>query len=214
MPRPRLLPTVILAALLGLSLRLGELWSDVAVAVGTPAALAADQPVSADPPVSTDGGDRDALRAGAAFARGDADFTPAEVELLQDLSRRRDALAAREAELEARAAVLQAAEDQIAGRIAELEALRDRIEGLLVSYDEQEQANIRSLVRIYENMRPRDAARIFEALEMPVLLDVVDGMREAKSAPILAQMLPAKARDLTAELALRRQLARGGAAGR
>jgi flagellar motility protein MotE (MotC chaperone) len=50
-------------------------------------------------------------------------------------------------------------------------------------------------------MRPRDAATIFNDLEMPVLLQVVDRMKEAKAAPVLAAMQPDKARDLTAKLA-------------
>ena len=53
---------------------------------------------------------------------------------------------------------------------------------------------------------PGDAARIFEALEMPVLLDVIERMREGKSAPILAAMDPLKAKEVTASLVERRAL--------
>ena len=57
------------------------------------------------------------------------------------------------------------------------------------------------LVKLYEAMKPRDAATIFNDLDMPVLLQVVDRMKEAKAAPVLAAMQPDKARDLTARLA-------------
>ena len=50
-------------------------------------------------------------------------------------------------------------------------------------------------------MKPRDAATIFNDLDMPVLLQVVDRMKEAKAAPVLAAMQPDKARDVTAQLA-------------
>ena len=50
-------------------------------------------------------------------------------------------------------------------------------------------------------MKPRDAATIFNDLEMPVLLQVVDRMKDAKAALVLAAMQPDKARDLTAKLA-------------
>ncbi len=50
-------------------------------------------------------------------------------------------------------------------------------------------------------MKPRDAAAIFNDLDQPVLLQVIDRMKEAKAAPILAAMQPDKARDLTAKLA-------------
>jgi flagellar motility protein MotE (MotC chaperone) len=41
---------------------------------------------------------------------------------------------------------------------------------------------------------------------MEVLLEVVRRMREAKSAAILAKMNPAKAKQVTAELAKRREI--------
>ena len=40
------------------------------------------------------------------------------------------------------------------------------------------------------------------AVDRPVLLPLVDRMKEAKAAPVLAAMLPDKARDLTAKNAL------------
>ena len=64
---------------------------------------------------------------------------------------------------------------------------------------EREDASWQGLVKLYEAMRPRDAATIFNELEMPVLLQVVDRMKEAKAAPVLAAMQPDKARDLTAQ---------------
>ena len=53
-------------------------------------------------------------------------------------------------------------------------------------------------------MRPRDAAAIFDELEMPVLVRLMDRMREAKAAPVLGAMRPERARLLTAELARHR----------
>jgi flagellar motility protein MotE (MotC chaperone) len=65
---------------------------------------------------------------------------------------------------------------------------------------------MRSLVKIYENMKPKDAAKIFEQLDMGIMLEVVERMKEQKVAPILAEMNPVKARELTSELAQRRQM--------
>jgi flagellar motility protein MotE (MotC chaperone) len=56
-------------------------------------------------------------------------------------------------------------------------------------------------VKVYEAMKPRDAATIFNDLGMPVLLAVVDRMKETKAAAILAAMTPEKARDVTMQLA-------------
>ena len=62
-------------------------------------------------------------------------------------------------------------------------------------------------MKIYENMKPKDAARIFEELDMAVLLDVIERMKERKTAPILAQMNPKRAKAITLELAKRRGFA-------
>ena len=77
---------------------------------------------------------------------------------------------------------------------------------MLRQFDKEEEAQIKSLVKVYENMKPKDAARIFNRLEMDILLDVVERMKEKKMAPVLAQMSPEKAEALTVELATRRQL--------
>ena len=50
-------------------------------------------------------------------------------------------------------------------------------------------------------------------LEMSVLIRVVEGMREAKSADVLARMDPVKARQVTTELARRSELLEAARAG-
>ncbi|MDT7953455.1 MAG: hypothetical protein RQ966_18285, partial [Acetobacteraceae bacterium] len=66
---------------------------------------------------------------------------------------------------------------------------------------ERQDANWRGLVRTYEDMRPRDAATIFNDLDTAVLIQVLDRMKDAKAAPILAAMAPERARSATAQLA-------------
>lgn len=133
-------------------------------------------------------------------------LTDTEIELLQALAKRRETIDLREREVESREALLSAAETRIDEKIASLEELQTRIESLLVQYDEQEERQIESLVKIYEAMKPKDAARIFERLDMPVLLDVVERMKERKASAVLAKMDPAKAKSVTLELAQRRDL--------
>jgi flagellar motility protein MotE (MotC chaperone) len=59
-------------------------------------------------------------------------------------------------------------------------------------------------VKLYASMKPRDAAKIFDDLDTPVLLEVVDRMNERKAAPILAAMQPDRAREVTEKLAATR----------
>lgn len=128
----------------------------------------------------------------------------AELTVLEDLRARRLALDERERSITEREAVVVAAERRLAERIAELERLQRRMEALDQAARQREDEGWRGLVKIYETMRPRDAARIFNELEMPVLIEVVERMRERNAAPILAGMNPDKAKALTAELAQRR----------
>ena len=74
----------------------------------------------------------------------------------------------------------------------------------MARHGEKEEQQLNSLVTIYENMKPKDAARIFGELDMVVLLDVIERMKERKVAPILAAMNPKRAKAITIELAQRR----------
>jgi flagellar motility protein MotE (MotC chaperone) len=125
----------------------------------------------------------------------------AERAVLEALRARRAELEAREGAAAARELVLAAAERRLIQRVEELAAMQARLEALERERAAREESGLRGLVRLYEGMRPRDAAVIFDELEMPVLLRIVDRMREAKAAPVLGAMRPDRARAVTAELA-------------
>ena len=133
-------------------------------------------------------------------------FSAAEVEVLQSLSKRREELELRERKLAEGEALLRAAEQEVDKKIAELNALKGELENLLGKQQDMEESRIVSLVKIYEAMKPKEAATIFNTLEMDVLLAVVGRMNERKLSPILASMDPEKARTVTIQLAEQRQL--------
>ncbi len=137
-------------------------------------------------------------------------LTPAEIEVLQQLALRRDQLDAREREMDLRNGLLNAAEGRIDQKIVELQKLRSTIDNLLKKYDKQQDAKLTSLVKIYENMKPKDAAKIFEDLEMDTLLEMSERMKERKLAGIIAKMSPEKAREVTVELRRLRNLPQVG----
>ncbi|WP_291298426.1 MotE family protein [Elioraea sp.] len=141
-------------------------------------------------------------------------ITAAERSVLEELRARRASLDAREQALAVRESVLVATEQRLSRRVEELGALQQRLEALDKAAREREDSGWRGLVRIYENMRPRDAARIFNELEMVTLVEVVDRMKERSAATILAGMEPDKAKALTAELARRRATGPRAEAGR
>ena len=132
---------------------------------------------------------------------GPPPVTDAERAVLLELRQRRQELDVRDAALTARESVLIAAEHKLTARVTELQALQKKLEALEAARKEREDVSWQGLVKLYEAMKRRDAATIFNDLDMPVLLQVVDRMKEAKAAPVLAAMQPDKARDLTARLA-------------
>lgn len=136
----------------------------------------------------------------------DIEFSAAKMELFQDLSSRRDDLESRERELSMREALLRAAEQEIDQKYKELISLRGEIQALLQTQSEEEEKRIASLVKIYEGMKAKSAARIFDTLDLGVLLQVIGQMSERKSAPIIAAMKPERARTVTIMLAEQKQL--------
>jgi flagellar motility protein MotE (MotC chaperone) len=127
-------------------------------------------------------------------------LSESELHLLTDLRQRRAELDRREAEISAREATFAAIDARIDARVRELTALQRKLEALERDRNERDEANWRGLVKLYETMKPRDAALIFNDLDLPVLLQVVDRMKEAKAAVIVAGMQPERARLLTTEL--------------
>ena len=133
-------------------------------------------------------------------------LTQAEIDLLQQLADRREQIEARARELDLREDLLKAAENRIGKKIQEMKALQVTINGLIKKHDAEQDAKLNSLVKIYQNMKPKDAARIFGELELDTLLMVVERMKERKLAAIMAKMNPVKAREVTIELVRLRKL--------
>lgn len=125
----------------------------------------------------------------------------AERAVLESLGKRRQVLESQEGQLDLREKLLQATEERIQKRVDELKALEKRIEGVVEEKRKQEENEIAGLVTMYENMKPKDAARIFNRLDMPVLIKVVRQMKPRKMAAILGKMSPDAAERLTVEMA-------------
>jgi flagellar motility protein MotE (MotC chaperone) len=128
-------------------------------------------------------------------------LSSAELKLLQELGARRSRLDRSEDELRIKEKVLLSTEAKISQKIEELKLLQGKLEEVMKQYDQKEQDKIHSLVKIYENMKPREAAKILDELDMAILLRVIGNMKEVKAAPIIANMNSVKARDLSVQLA-------------
>jgi flagellar motility protein MotE (MotC chaperone) len=224
-PRLRLLPSVMVAASALLGVKLVDLWSDGSAAIAaasaqTPAATPpAAAPAPAATPVPKDAASATPLAPGAAPPTQTAAIAPAtppapeaskapdplqlssqEIDELQQLSQRRIELDKRAADLNERDVLMQATEKRIDDKIAKLDALQKSIQGSVKQEDAQDNARVQSLAHMYEQMKPQDAARILDQLDVPVVITLLSMMRELKASPILAAMDPAKAKEVTLAL--------------
>ncbi len=220
--RLRLMPVLIITASIALTARVGDLWQGFGSLAQAQTALPAETKAAKTP---ASGQARRGAKTNARGPKGGPkggetaysdDPMPAEVEslrlldvpmdpfsmtdeeidLLQALAERRRELDLRANELEQREILLRAVEPRIEEKVGGLKAL-------LKQQEEQTDDQYKSLVKIYESMKPKDAARIFEQMDLAVLMPVVERMKERKTAPILAKMNPVKATAIITQLAQR-----------
>jgi flagellar motility protein MotE (MotC chaperone) len=123
--------------------------------------------------------------------------------LLERLGERRDELQQRAREMDMRERLLEDAERKLEGRINELKALEEKADAAATKRGDTEAGALRNLVTMYESMKPKDAAKIFDRLSHDVLVPVVLQMKPAKMAEVLAVMTPETAEKLTVALATR-----------
>ncbi|AVX04082.1 MotE family protein [Maritalea myrionectae] len=129
------------------------------------------------------------------------DLADTERAILARLSERRKELDTLEAQLRVQEDIVRAAEIRLETRAAELKEIEARIQQLVDRKEGLEDEQFQSLVSMYENMKPKDAARIFDRLDMLVLVRMVEQMNPRKMASILASMDGEKAEALTINLA-------------
>ena len=132
---------------------------------------------------------------------GEDGQTMSEKAILERLAERRTELDTYQQELELRASLVDAAEKKIAERQATLEALETQISTLVDQRTAMETGQFAGIITLYENMKPKDAANIFNSLDMEVLLRVAKGMNPRKMSPILAEMDATRAQELTVRMA-------------
>jgi flagellar motility protein MotE (MotC chaperone) len=61
----------------------------------------------------------------------------------------------------------------------------------------------KGIITMYEGMKPKDAAKVFDRLEMPVLIEIASQIAPRKMSDILGLMATEAAERLTVEMARR-----------
>jgi flagellar motility protein MotE (MotC chaperone) len=226
-----LLPLMIFMGVLVLGLRVNDVWNAALEGrMFSPTALAetkSDGPPAITPPALAPNADKAAADAAPAPAAApsapapaaadtskaasdappvDEDVSPAEMEVLKQLSARRQELDKRNKELDTREALIKVAEQRVDQKIKEMSTLRLQLQSMINQVSETQAAQLENLVKVYETMKPEDAATIFDKLDMPILLNVIQRMKPKNTAPIMAKMTPEKAKEVTVALTKQDQL--------
>jgi len=123
--------------------------------------------------------------------------------ILERLQARRQELEQRAREIEIRESLLKSAEKRIEGRVEEAKATEAKISTATGQKAEQDAARFKGIITMYEGMKPKDAAKVFDRLEMSVLYDIASQIAPRKMSDILGLMQPEAAERLTVELARR-----------
>lgn len=194
----RLLPAAMatIAALLGI--KAVAMAESVAETVSAPAAAEAEHaaPAAAEAPAPV-------AQCAAPTLAEMAGLSQAEVQVLQALSARREALDQRSVEMATENELVAAAEQRLNQRLTELRQLEATVNDLLGNLDEAQAQRINALVDVYQRMRAKDAATVFDGLDDEVLIQVAGRMRQANLAEVMGRMDPERARALTQMLAER-----------
>jgi flagellar motility protein MotE (MotC chaperone) len=211
------LPLTVILGVLVMGMRMADMWDTVSSGKlsvhsaqaqetskdTTPAKSSVDM---ATPKADTKSGIDTPLEPTMTEAAPDADASPAELDVLKQLSDRREQLEKRSRELDTRESLNKVTEQRVDQKIKEMETLRLQLQSMVSQASEAQQAQLDNLVKIYETMKPEEAARVFETLDMPILLNVIKRMKPKSTAPIMAKMAPEKAKEVTVALTKQDQL--------
>lgn len=199
--RMRLLPAFIALVVISLAFKTGHLAGDVSRFISTAEAQEAAQP----DPARQDG---ETAGPPAAQAQNATDLTAAlggvsrsELDLLEDLRNRRRQLEEREQQAALREQLLASTERRIDQKISDLKTIEEQIRTLVATHQDQENEQLKSIVKVYETMKPKDAAPVFQTLDMDIQEAVAIRMKDSKMAALLSAMDPNKAQELTTRLA-------------
>lgn len=169
--------------------------------------VGASEPKTSGPPLKTSTKPPDAPKlevAGASIPMEQGKInSPGERAVLERLQDRRHELDSRNRELEMRETLLKAAEKRLDSKVNELKDIETRVNSVNEAREKADAQRLKGIVSMYENMKPKEAARIFDRLDIKILVEVSTAMNPRTMSAILAQMSPEAAERLTVELASR-----------
>ena len=132
--------------------------------------------------------------------------------MLERLTERRQELEKRQSELDMRDTLLKDAEKRLEQRLNELKEAEQRIVAATARKEEAEVQRLKNLVTMYESMKAKEAAKIFERLDIHLATEVAKLIQPRRMSDILAQMTPEVSPEADRRTRQSRQRRRSGQA--
>lgn len=120
-----------------------------------------------------------------------------EIKLLQNLAERRKVLDKREEEIVKKERALEVSKKEVLEKLADLEKVKKAVESTLQQIDKTEKDKFARLIKLFEGMKPKEAAKIFNQMDIKTLKDLFLVIGEKKLSLIMATMNPIKAKEVT-----------------
>lgn len=122
-------------------------------------------------------------------------------ELLAALKKREARLAAQEQDIEMRERTVEVAEDEIDKQLEKLEQAEISLQQTITLASQSAEDDLSQLTNVYTNMKPKQAAALFEQMDASFAAGFLARMPPDNAARVLAGMSPEKAYHVSVELA-------------
>ncbi len=170
-------------------------------------AMADDKPAekgSAKPVAEKGKVEKSADSKGEASTAGEtkaADNSGIDFDFVKDFKDRKKALDQKEEELKAWEAEIQTQKSELDTKISEIQKIRKDISAQLEERVKADQGKIDTLVQVYTQMKPSQAAKVFESLDEDLAVDILTKMKKKSAADILNLLKADKAQLLSEKFA-------------
>lgn len=133
---------------------------------------------------------------------GQACKTPKDLEaMLTAFSEREERIASREVALKDRMHALQIADEAVTRKLTELSEAEEQLRATIALAETAAEDDLDRLTRVYENMKPKQAAALFEEMDPNFAAGFLARMRPESAAAVMAGLSPEAAHLFSVVLA-------------
>ena len=121
--------------------------------------------------------------------------------MLMSFAEREEQISSREAALQDRMHALQIADERLSGKLSELRQTENELRDTIALADTAAENDLDRLTRVYESMKPKQAAALFEEMNPNFAAGFLGRMRPDAAAAVMAGLSPEAAHLFSVVLA-------------